>query len=124
MVHLTPMPYPGRPPPLPPPLPRCSLPIAGASPRANGDLYQTFELKPDIDPLRRKYIKYLNDSGGIQKFRQEPEPGLCACCERKVACCTCCFPRGQMNTVAVSVICVCVIVFIVLSPLLHFMVPT
>lgn len=141
MVHLAPLPCGAAWPAAAPS--RRSLPVPGH--RANGDCYQTFEVvKPPPpppaassaaaaalalagdpnDPLRRKYVRYLHDSGGIEKFRQEPEPGLLQCCERKVSCCTCCCPRGQMNTVAVSVICVCVIVFIVLSPLLHFMVPT
>ena len=65
-----------------------------------------------------------------ERLRQEPEPGLCACCDTKVSCCPCSpcceawCPVGHMNTVCTSLICCGIILFIVLSPLLHYLVPT
>lgn len=63
-----------------------------------------------------------------ERLRQEPEPGLCECCEKKVSCCCpCChtwFPTGNVNSVCTSLVCIGIIMFIVLSPLLHYLVPT
>ncbi|XP_076040930.1 uncharacterized protein LOC143025328 [Oratosquilla oratoria] len=65
-----------------------------------------------------------------ERLRQEPEPGICACCDAKVSCCPClpccaaCCPVGHMNSVCVSLLCCGIILFIVLSPLLHYLVPT
>jgi hypothetical protein len=62
-------------------------------------------------------------AGGREK--QDPEPGICSdCCEQRCPrFCACCCPKGRSNTVAVSLMCVIIIFFIVLSPLFHFMVP-
>lgn len=63
-----------------------------------------------------------------ERLRQEPEPGLCDCCEKKVSCCCACchtwFPTGNVNSVCTSLICCGIIMFIVLSPLLHYLVPS
>ena len=63
-----------------------------------------------------------------ERLRQEPEPGLCDCCDAKVSCCcACCHtwcPTGHVNSVCTSLICFGIILFIVLSPLLHYLVPT
>lgn len=64
------------------------------------------------------------------RVRQEPEPGLMGCCDAKVSCCPCfpCLgpycPVGHMNTVCMALICSGIIIFIVLSPLLHYLIPT
>lgn len=64
-----------------------------------------------------------------ERLRQEPEPGLLNCCDKKVSCCPCCpclepyCPVGHMNTVCMSMICSFIILFIILSPLLHYLVP-
>ncbi|XP_070000366.1 uncharacterized protein [Penaeus vannamei] len=65
-----------------------------------------------------------------ERLRQEPEPGLLNCCDKKVSCCPCCpclepyCPVGHMNTVCMSMICSFIILFIILSPLLHYLVPS
>ncbi|XP_064088115.1 uncharacterized protein LOC135202561 [Macrobrachium nipponense] len=65
-----------------------------------------------------------------ERLRQEPEPGLLKCCDTKISCCPCSpccepyCPVGHMNTVCMSMICSGIIMFIVLSPLLHYLVPT
>lgn len=68
--------------------------------------------------------------GGDERVHQEPEPGLMGCCDAKVSCCPCCpclgpyCPVGHMNTVCMALICSGIIIFIVLSPLLHYLIPT
>nr|XP_053641304.1 uncharacterized protein LOC128694974 [Cherax quadricarinatus] len=65
-----------------------------------------------------------------ERLRQEPEPGLLNCCDTKISCCPCSpccepyCPVGHMNTVCMSLICTAIILFIVLSPLFHYLVPT
>ena len=65
-----------------------------------------------------------------ERVHQEPEPGLIGCCDAKVSCCPCCpclapyCPAGHMNTVFMALICSGIIIFIVLSPLLHYLIPT
>lgn len=65
-----------------------------------------------------------------ERVRQEPEPGLLNCCDAKVSCCPCCpccrpyCPAGHMNTVCMALICSGIIIFIILSPLFHYLIPT
>ncbi|CAL4140731.1 unnamed protein product [Meganyctiphanes norvegica] len=65
-----------------------------------------------------------------ERLRQEPEPGLCACCDVKVSVCPCLpccknvLPEGHMNSVCVSFICIGIILFIVFAPLLHYLIPS
>lgn len=64
-----------------------------------------------------------------ERLRMEPEPGLCSCCDKKVSycpCCPCCdkyCPEGNMNSVCTSLICSGIILFIVFSPIFHYLVP-
>ena len=62
-------------------------------------------------------------------FVIDTEPGLCGCSDKKVSFCPCfpCLngycPRGYINSVGCCFVCICVILFVILSPLLHYLWP-